>query len=82
MNASIQAKIKNFLCHNFTYASEQLSLDLDLLENLIQDSIHVLAIAQFLETEFNLTLNADDMEMRNFSTLKHLTDFVVLKMSV
>jgi len=82
MKTEIQEKIKNYLCKSFGITSSKLEMHTNLLDHWIMDSIHVLTIAQFLESEFAIELTADDMDMNNFTNLHQLSHFVFQKMSL
>ena len=81
MKTQIQEKIKNYLCRTFDIEQDQLQPDTMLLEKWIIDSIHLLSIAQFMETEFHVELVAGDMDMTNFSTINQMSSLVLRKTS-
>lgn len=72
--------------HDFTlaeFASERpaLSVDENLLEQSIIDSMGFLKLVAFLEEQFGIRVVDDDLVPENFSTLTAIRTFVERKMS-
>ena len=73
----ISQRLRDFITHKFPAAKERLVDDhVSLLDSGVIDSLGVLEIVGFLETEFGLTLNDDEMVAENFDSIATLTAFV------
>lgn len=67
-----------------TYIKEEISiepldsihLDEDLLGNGILDSLGMMKLVVFLETEFQITINPEDMTVDNFNSVQSISDFL------
>ncbi len=60
---------------------EQFQVDLsstseDLIEAGILDSLMLIDVVMFMETEFSVTTELDDLEMENFLTIDNMARFV------
>jgi len=75
-------RIRDFLAEHFPAArSRRLDPDESLLTNGILDSLGVLDVVAFLETEFKITVTDEDLLPENFESLGRLTAFVEEKLS-
>jgi acyl carrier protein len=74
---AISRRIKTFIEKQFPLArTRQIGMDYALLENGIVDSLGVLDLVNYLETEFHLSIADDDLVPDNFQTINKLTQFV------
>jgi acyl carrier protein len=73
----LNSKIRQFILEKFPLARKQELRDSDtLLESGILDSLGVLDLVSFLEQQYSITLNDDDLVPENFQTLERIVAFV------
>ena len=78
--AEIQELVRKFILDRFPSASEGAIGDTDpLLEGGIVDSLGVLDIVTYLESEFDLPLSEDDLEAEDFESIAAIARFVSRK---
>jgi acyl carrier protein len=53
------------------------SMDTDLLETGVLDSLAFVELLAFLEKEFQIKVELDDLEVDNFRTIRKIADFVL-----
>ena len=75
--------IKQFIIDEFIpdTESKDISNDLDLLTNGVLDSLAVLRLVAFIEDQFDLALNPDEIDPDNFRTLSDMAKLVDAKMA-
>jgi acyl carrier protein len=79
---AVTDRIREYLAEHFPAArSRRLDPDESLLTNGILDSLGVLDVVAFLETEFKITVSDEDLLPENFESLGRLTAFVGEKQS-
>lgn len=77
---SITARIRTYLMEHFPSARRHpLGEDQHLLANGILDSLGVLDVVGYLESEFGITVSDEDLLPEHFETLRRLTQFVEAK---
>lgn len=80
---SIQAisdAIRSFILLKFPLARKRGVTDTDLLlETGVLDSLGILDVVQFIETEFGLHIDDDELLPENFQSIQKLTEFVQKK---
>ena len=77
---SIEQRIHAFLLDKFPLARKAgIGKDTALLEKGILDSLGILDVVSFLESEFSLVVSDDELVPENFQTLGTLSVFVVKK---
>ncbi len=78
--SSIEHRIHAFLLEKFPLA-RKVGVDKDtaLLERGILDSLGILDVVSFLETEFSMAINDDELVPENFQTPGALSGFVLKK---
>lgn len=70
-------KIKNFIIENFLFGEDtDLKDDTSFLEEGIIDSTGVLELIEFLEEEFEITIDDEDMIPENLDSLNNLEVFI------
>lgn len=75
-----QQKIQRFIFEKFPLARKrQLAEDASLLETGIVDSIGVLEIVAFVEEEFDMKVEDEDLIPENFGTIAGIGTFVASK---
>ena len=70
-------KIKEFIIENFLFGEENdLNDDTSFLEEGIIDSTGVLELIEFLEEEFEIEIDDEDMIPENLDSLNNLEKFI------
>ena len=78
--SSTEQRIYAFLTEKFPLARKAgVGRDTGLLEKGIMDSLGILDVVSFLETEFSMVVNDDELVQENFQTLGTLSAFVLKK---
>lgn len=80
----IKQAIKDYILRDIMYEMNDVVLvnDLPLIQNRILDSMSMLKLQSFLEEEFNLTINPEEVLPDNFETVNNLTSFVSRKLDI
>ncbi len=74
------AKIREFVYAQFPLARQrEIGDDVSLIEEGIVDSLGILEIVTFVETEFSIILEDDEMLGENFNTIASLSAFIHAK---
>ena len=74
---TVTDRIREYLAEHFPAArTRRLDPDESLLTNGILDSLGVLDVVAFLESEFKITVTDEDLLPENFESLGRLTAFV------
>ena len=78
--SSIEQRIHAFVLEKFPLARKAgVGKDTPLLEKGILDSLGILDVVSFLETEFSMAVNDEELVPENFQTLGTLSAFVLKK---
>ena len=77
MDANITA-IADYIRDELGYDGE-LSPELDLLKEQILDSFSIVQVAMFLQEQFEIELEADDLQRNNLSTLNSMLALIASK---
>ena len=73
----VKQKIKEFIIENFLFGEESdLNDDTSFLEEGIIDSTGVLELIEFLEEEFEIEIDDEDMIPENLDSLNNLEKFI------
>ena len=73
----VKQKIKAFIIENFLFGEENdLNDDTSFLEEGIIDSTGVLELIEFLEEEFEIEIDDEDMIPENLDSLNNLEKFI------
>ncbi len=73
----IKEKIKDFIIENFLFGEDNdLNDDTSFLEEGIIDSTGVLELIEYLEEEFELEIDDEDMIPENLDSLNNLEQFI------
>jgi acyl carrier protein len=77
----LEQKIKGYILENYLFTDDpsQLSSEDSLLERGIIDSTGVLEVIMFLEEEFGVTVDDDEMLPENLDSVTRLVSFVERK---
>ena len=74
---TVSTHVKDFIWQHFPLARTRKIVDTDhLLEKGILDSLGILEIVMFIEHEFHIILNDDDLVSENFQSICSVTAFV------
>jgi acyl carrier protein len=74
---TVSTHIKDFIWQHFPLARTRKIIDADpLLENGILDSLGILEVVMFIEHEFHIILNDDDLVPENFQSIESIAAFV------
>lgn len=78
--SSTERRIHNFLMEKFPLARKSgIARDTALLEKGILDSLGILDVVSFLESEFSITISDEELVPENFQNLSALSSFVRMK---
>jgi acyl carrier protein len=80
-NNEILTRVRGFLQENFLYMRPDLELGVDdrLMERGIVDSMGVLEMLNFIETEFGVRASDNEISEANLGTLRAIAQFVAEK---
>ena len=74
---TVRTHIKDFIWQHFPLARTRKIVDTDnLLEKGILDSLGILEVVMFIEYEFHIILNDDDLVSENFQSICSMAAFV------
>ena len=78
---SIEEKVRGYILDNFLFTDDQsaLSSEDSFMEKGLIDSTGILEVIFFLEEEFNVKVEADEMIPENLDSVKNLVAFVEKK---
>lgn len=79
----VTERIREYVSENFLYMRPDLEIESDtpLLESGVLDSMGVIELIQFLESEFNIELDDGEITEDNLETIEAATELVVRKRS-
>jgi len=82
--SEIIARVRNYVRENFLYMHSNFDLcdDDRLLEKGVIDSMAIVEMIAFIESEFGIHANEDEVSEANFGSLSGIARFVGEKMSV
>ncbi|MFO7840024.1 MAG: acyl carrier protein [Desulfosalsimonadaceae bacterium] len=79
----VKARLKNFIIENFLFGeSDGLEYDTSFLDSGIIDSTGMLELITFLEEEFSIQLDDEELIPENLDSLKNLEAFLARKQAV
>ena len=70
--------IRGYVLENFLFTDDQSQLEdqTSFMEKGIMDSTGILELIMFLETEFGISVDEDDMTAENFDSVANMVSFV------
>jgi acyl carrier protein len=79
---SIQSEIRNFVADNFLFGEDPESLQNDdsFLETGIIDSTGVLELVSFIEDQYHVEVDDDELVPENLDSINRLIDFIDSKL--
>lgn len=76
----VEESIRKFVLERFPLARQRkVSNQESLLESGILDSLGILEVVTFVEGEFRITVNDDELQPENFSSIASMSTFVNCK---
>lgn len=79
---SVAAKVRDYIRQNFLFGNnEKIADDDSLLERGIIDSTGAMELVTFIETEFQLQVNDQDLVPENLDSVSAITAFVTRKLA-
>lgn len=76
MSQEIQDKLLAFITSSFMVEREEIDLDKSMIDEGIIDSFGLIEIASFMEKEFNMNVNEEQMIRSNFGSVHKIVDFI------
>jgi acyl carrier protein len=82
MNSDIRNTIRGYLQRELMQDRSDMSLDdgLDLLKEHIIDSLAIFMLIAFLEEQYGITIDADELLIENFQTVASIARMVEIKL--
>ena len=79
----VRIVIKEFIQKNFLFSEEDKDLgdSVSFLDNGIVDSTGMLEIVEFVEEQFGISIEDDELVPENLDSIKNLTGFVTRKLA-
>ncbi len=75
--SELRTKIRQFIVENFLFGKENgLKDDFSFMEEGIIDSTGVLELVNFLEEEFEIAIDDDEMLPENLDSISNVTKFI------
>lgn len=79
--SNIKDKIKNFIIENFLFGeAEDLKDDTSFLEEGIIDSTGILELVNYLEEEFELSVDDEELIPENLDSINNVTSYLGKKL--
>jgi acyl carrier protein len=80
VHSEIEAKLQQFIVERFLKGrSQSVAVDDSLLDGNLMDSMGILEIVDFIESEFGIIVDGEDLLPDNFQTIATLANFVKSK---
>lgn len=75
---SIEAGIRNFIASELSWdgSADELTPDFPLLEKEVVDSLGIFKIISFLETEYDIEIDDEELVPENFESIAKITGLV------
>lgn len=78
----IQKIITDFLLREIIHDHESIDASENLIESGLLDSIQIVKLIMFMERQFHISFEEEDMLPNNFETLYNMVDFVNRKSEI
>ena len=72
----IQEMLLNFITRNFMVEREDINLENSMIDEGIIDSFGLVELATFMEAEFRMVVDDDDMIRDNFGSVLKIVDYI------
>ena len=78
---AIEQKLRDYILENFLFTDDQSALNNEdsFLDKGIIDSTGILEVIYFIEDEFSIKINDDEMLPENLDSVTNIVDFVTQK---
>ena len=76
MSQEIQNKLLDFIAGNFLVDKDEIDLNKSLVDEGIIDSTGLVEIIAFMEEEFSIKVEEDQMTIDNFGSVVKIVDFI------
>lgn len=73
----IEGKLIAFICRNFMVEPNEFDMEKSLVDQGVIDSIGLVEIAAFMEEEYRISVDENDMDRENFGSLKKMVAFIM-----
>lgn len=79
--ASVADKVRLFMLEELDFVGDasELTDEYQLLEMGALDSLRIMALVEYLEAEFEIIVDEDDIVAESFETIRHIADLVGTK---
>ena len=81
MSSAIEERIKKYIENDLSVQKIRITNNELLFSAGIIDSLGQIKLICFLEKEFRILINADELILENFNSVKKITDFVERKVA-
>jgi acyl carrier protein len=79
--ADIKGNIKDYILEEFVPDGDiDVEDDTNLLEEEVVDSLGIFTLVSFIENKFNVSIDAEEVNLDNFETLSSITKLVESKL--
>lgn len=79
---TINGKIRSFIIENFLFGNDEgLKDDTSFLEEGIIDSTGILELVSFMEEEFSITVDDEELIPENLDSIKNVTTYLENKLN-
>ncbi len=75
----IQEELLDFITQNFMIDREDIDINKSMIDEGIIDSFGLIEIATFIEEEYSLLVDEDDMIRENFGSVVKIVNFIFVK---
>lgn len=72
----IKEQLLDFICRQFLVDLENIEVDKSLVDTGIIDSMGLIEITSFIEQNFNLKVNEEQMNRQNFGSVLLIVDYI------
>ncbi len=79
MENGLERSIKDYIIRNLAYTGESWEADTSLVGVGIIDSVGVLELVAYLQSEFGIEIVQEDVTLDNFDSVNRMADFVRAK---
>ena len=73
------SRIRDFICQDAKIETTSVESDTNLFEGGILDSLRILSLVLFIESNFGISLQYEDLTEENFSSVGRLTQLIAEK---
>lgn len=81
ISQEIQDKFLDFITIQFSVERDEINLEKSLIDEGIIDSFGLVEIASFIEKEFAIVIQDDQMNRNNFGSVLKIVDFIQREIS-